>query len=104
MKTQTEFLDGSADARQASVVLEPSSRDHSPQREAAVTGGPPPSGPRLGKLLVIAVIFAVGAFALGYFPRARERAVVRHETRELSMLTVDFTSPAPAKASEPLAA
>lgn len=102
MNTQTDCLDGSADARQASVVLEPSSRDHPPQREAAAPGGPPPSAPRLGKMLVIAVIFAAGAFALGFFPRAKERAVVGHETRELSMVTVDFTSPAPAKASAPL--
>ena len=102
MKTQTEFLDGSADARQASVVLEPSSRDHPPQRETAAPGGPPPSGPRLGKMLILTAIIVLVAFAIGFFPRAKERAVVRHETRELSMVTVDVTTPAPAKASEPL--
>ncbi len=102
MKTQTDFLDGSADARQASVVLEPSPHEHPPQREAGRHSGPPPSGPRLGKILIIAVIVAAVAFALGFFPRAKERAVVRHETRELSMVTVEFTSPVTAKASEPL--
>jgi RND family efflux transporter MFP subunit len=51
---------------------------------------------------LIAVIFAAGAFAMGFFPRARERAVVRSETRELALLTVDVTSPAPAKAAPAL--
>ncbi len=102
MKTQTDYLDGSADARQASVVLEPSPRDHSPQREAAGHGGLPPSGPRLGKIWIVAAVVVAGAFAIGFLPRAKERAAVRHETRELSVVTVDVTTPAPAKASAPL--
>ena len=102
MKTQTDYLDGSADARQASVVLEPSPREHLPHRADAGPGGQPPSGPRLVKILIVVAIVALGAFAIGFVPRARERAVVRHETHELSMTTVDVTTPAPAKASAPL--
>jgi RND family efflux transporter MFP subunit len=102
MKTQSDYLDHSADARQASVVLEPSQLPESPKPETAKPDVPPPSGPRLGGLTLIALILAAGAFALGYFPRSREHAVVKNETRDLAMLTVEVTSPAPAKAAPPL--
>ncbi|MEO6742718.1 MAG: efflux RND transporter periplasmic adaptor subunit [Chthoniobacteraceae bacterium] len=102
MKRQTDYLDGSADARQASVVLEPSPRSETPKHGPALHDGPPPSAPRLSGLVIAAIILAVGAFALGYFPRSRERAVVKRETSELALLTVDATSPAPAKAADPL--
>ena len=102
MTTRRVELDHLADERQASVVLEPSQQSESPHRESATPNAMPPSGPRLGGLFFIALILAAGAFALGYFPRSRERAAVKSETRELAMLTVDVTSPAPAKAAPPL--
>ncbi|MEO6785117.1 MAG: efflux RND transporter periplasmic adaptor subunit [Chthoniobacteraceae bacterium] len=102
MNSQSDYLDRSADARQASVVLEPSQLPESQQDATATPHGPKPPGPRLGWLFVAALIFAAGAFALGYFPRARERAVVKSETRELAVPTVDFTTPTPAKAAAPL--
>ena len=102
MKPLPDSLDGSADARQASIVLEPSPRSDSPQRQPAAHEGPPVQGPRLGGLFYAALILAAGAFALGYFPRSRERAVVKRETRDLAMLTVDVTSPVPGKAAPPL--
>ena len=102
MNPQTDYLDGSVAARQAPGVLEPSPRPETPKREAATHGGQPPSDSRLSGLVIAAIILAVGAFALGYFPRSRERAVVKRETHELALLTVDVTSPAPAKAAAPL--
>ena len=102
MKPLPDSLDGSADARQASIVLEPSQRSDSPQRQPAAHEGPPVQGPRLGGLFYAALILAAGAFALGYFPRSRERAVVKRETRDLAMLTVDVASPVPGKAAPPL--
>ena len=102
MKTHTDSLDAPAQSRQGSVVPEPSELPEPQQRDVANTGGPQSSGPRLGGLFFIAVIFAAGAFALGFFPRSRERAVVKSETRELALLTVDVTSPAPSKAALPL--
>jgi len=82
-------------------VLESPDTPASPKSEAA-TGGPQPAGPRIGGLLFAALILAAGAFALGYFPRSRERTAVKNETRELAMLTVDVTSPAPAPAAPPI--
>jgi RND family efflux transporter MFP subunit len=101
MNTHTDSLDAPIRARQGSEVLESAETSASPKSEAA-TGGPQPAAPRLGGLVFAAVILAAGAFALGYFPRSRERAVVKNETRELAMLTVDVTSPAPAPAAPPL--
>jgi len=102
MKSNTEFLDAPAHSREGSVVPEPSELHDSPQRPQPAAGGPNPSGPRHGGLFWIALLFAAGAFALGFFPRSRERAVVRNETRELAVPTVDVTSPEPAKAAPPL--
>ena len=102
MKTQTDSLDAPLRSRLGSAVLESPEIPEPPQREAAAAGGPQPAGPRIGGLIVVALILAAGAFALGYFPRARERATVKSETRELAMLTVDVTSPAPAKAAPAL--
>ena len=102
MKTHTDYLDVPAHSREGGIVLEPSERPDSPQHPAPATADPKPSGPRLGKLFFTAVIFALGAFALGFFPRSRERAVVRNETRELAVPTVDVTSPEPSKAAPPL--
>jgi RND family efflux transporter MFP subunit len=67
-----------------------------------MTQGPTPAGPRLGRLFLVALILAAIAFAIGFFPRAKERATVKDETHELALATVDVTSPAPAKASPPL--
>ena len=102
MKPHTDSLDAPAQSRQGSVVLEPSEIPESPQRQAPAADEPKPSGPRLGGLFFIALIFAAGAFALGFFPRSRERAVVKSETRELALPTVDVASPAPAKAAPAL--
>ena len=102
MKSHPDYLDGSAHSREGSVVLEPSDLPDSPPRHAPATSDPKPSGPRLGGLFFAALILAAGAFALGYFPRSRERAVVKSETRELAVPTVDVTSPEPAKAPPPL--
>jgi RND family efflux transporter MFP subunit len=101
MNPHTDSLDAPIRSRQGSDVLESPDTPATPQREAAA-GNPQPAAPRLGGLVVAALILAAGAFALGYFPRARERAMVKNETRELAMLTVDVTSPAPAPAASPL--
>ena len=102
MNTHTDSLDAPVQSRQGPAVIEPSELPDPPKRDPAAASSPNSSGPRLGWLFFSALILAAGAFALGYFPRSRERAVVKNETRELAMLTVDVTSPAPAKAAPPL--
>ena len=102
MKSHPDYLDGSAHSREGPIVLEPSELPDAPQRHAPATSDSKPSGPRLSGLFFAALILAAGAFALGYFPRSRERAVVKSETRELAVPTVDVTSPEPAKAAPPL--
>ena len=102
MKTDTDYLDDPALARDGSVVQEPSQLPDPSQRDTAMRRGAKPPPPRSNRLFYSALLFAFGAFALGYFPRSRERAVVKNETRELALLTVDVTSPAPAKAPPPL--
>ena len=102
MKSPTDCLDVPAQSRQGFVVPEPSEIPEAPPRPAPAASEPKPSGPRLGGLFFIALLFAAGAFALGFFPRSRERAVVKNETRELALMTVDVTSPAPAPAAPPL--
>ena len=102
MDSHTDSLDAPIHARQGSAVLKPTDIHGSPHGEAVPASESKPAAPRLGGLFVIALILAAGAFALGYFPRARERAVVRNETRDLAMLTVDVTSPMPAQAAPPL--
>ncbi len=102
MNPRSEYLDGPAHSRQGSGVLEPPELPQTPQRDAAPVQEPQPQGPRLVWLFLAALCFAAGAFALGYFPRVRERAVVKSESHELAVITVDVTSPAPAPAGAPL--
>ncbi len=102
MKADTDYLDAPVHSRHGSGVTEPSEISATPQRPQPAAGDSKPSGPRLGGLVWIALLFAIGAFALGFFPRARERAVVRNETRALAVPTVDVMSPEPAKAAAPL--
>ncbi len=102
MNARTESLDGPTGARLASGVPEPSEPAGASSHPHAATPGPKPSGPRLGRLLVIMLIVAGVAFAVGLIPRLKERATAKKETRELALRTVDITFPAPAKAAPPL--
>ncbi len=83
-------------------MLEPPEIPQKPQRDGAPVQEPQPQGPRLVWLFLAALCFAAGAFALGYFPRAREREAVKRETNELALMSVDVTSPGPAPAGAPL--
>jgi RND family efflux transporter MFP subunit len=102
MKSHSDSLDGSGHARLGSGVLDPTEPPQSSPQPAATTHGPKPAGSRLGLLFLIVLVLAAGAFAVGFIPRSKERAVVKNETRELSVPTVDVTSPAPGKAAAPL--
>jgi RND family efflux transporter MFP subunit len=102
MKPHTDFLDGSSHARLGSGVLDPLELPKSPPQPVAAVEDAKHSGPRLGWLLLAALILAAVAFAIGFFPRSKERAAVKNETRELAVPTVDVVFPAPGKASAPL--
>ena len=102
MDTRSDSPDRSANARLGSAVPDPSEIPAPPPRPAATLRGSEPSGPRSGKLGRIALIVVAVAFVIGLFPRLRQRAAVRNETRELAVPTVDVTAPAPAKAAPPL--
>ena len=104
MNTRTDYLDDPASARERARVSEPPQPSELSHRDAALRRGhgSRPPGFRPGRLFYGALIFVIVAFALGFFPRWRERSVVKRETRELAMLTVEVTSPAPAKAAPSL--
>jgi RND family efflux transporter MFP subunit len=102
MKPDSDSLDGSARSRQGSGVLDPSELPASPPPAVPPSHEPHPSGWRLGRLYRTGLILATLAFAIGFFPRAKERAAVKRETRGLAVPTVDVTSPAPAKAAPTL--
>ena len=102
MKTHSDSLDRSASARLDSAVLDPSEIPVPPPRPAANSRGPEPSGPRIGRLALIALIVVAVAFVIGLLPRLKQRATVRSETRELAVPTVEVTAPAPAQAAPPL--
>jgi membrane fusion protein, multidrug efflux system len=54
--------------------------------------------PRLGRLLLLALLILAAAFVIGIIPRLRQHAAVAAETRDLSIPSVTLVSPTPAKA------
>lgn len=63
---------------------------------------PRPNPPRLGRLLVTALVVLAVALVFGLIPRLRERHVVASDTKELIQPSVIVVSPTPAKAGSPL--
>ena len=102
MKSNIDALDASAAAREGGSLPIPSDAQKSPPGSPADHQEPAHAPRRLRWLFRAAVLLAAGAFAVGYFPRAKERAAVSRVTRELAVLTVAVTTPVPAKMSEPL--
>lgn len=96
MKTHTDLLDGSARGRESATVSDPADQPHPAHKADA----PPP--PRLGRVFFIVLLIAAAAFVFGWLPRAKERAVVKSDARELAIPTVQLIAPAPAKAAPPL--
>lgn len=100
MKSHTESLDDSMRARDGAAVSEPLKLPETSRSVFASRRNPArPPGFRPGRLFYAVLPVVIIAFAIGFFPRWRERVTVRDETRELAMLTVEVTSPAPAKAA-----
>jgi hypothetical protein len=62
----------------------------------------PANGPRVGRVVVVALLVVGAAFAFGLIPRLKQRAEVHADTRELALPTVSTVSPSPAKAGPPL--
>ena len=104
MNTRTDYLDDPAPARERARVSEPPQPSELSHSDAAMQrgDGSRPPGFRPGRLFYGALTFVIVAFAVGFFPRWRERSEVKRETLDLALLTVDVTSPAPGKAAPPL--
>lgn len=85
--------------RDNTAVLEPNDFPD-PMDSKKVTHNPPP---KFGRMVVITLIIAGVAFAVGLVPRMKGRAQIRHDAQELAAPTVAVISPQPAKPSEPLA-
>jgi RND family efflux transporter MFP subunit len=88
-----------AQHRDSTAVLEPNDFPD-PMDSKGVTHGPPP---KLGKMAMIALVIAGAAFVVGFVPRMKEHAQVKHDGQELAVPTVAVISPLPAKPSTPLA-
>lgn len=100
MNTHAESLDDNVRSREGAAVLDSSGLPEPAPRRA--NSRPPASGPRGGRLVLIALVIVAAAFAIGLVPRLRERAMVRSDTRELAIPTVAVTSPAPSPNAAPL--
>lgn len=77
------------------------SRDSSPTPHAS-PGSALEAPFRLGWLAVVVLAALAGAFAVGWFPRRRQREDLGRDTRELARLTVTLVTPSPGQPGGPL--
>src|SRR5436190_13121831 len=101
MNTDANCLPPPASAREGSPMLDSAGMPEPPSRAATVPDAKP-SGPRLGRLVIVAALIFAVLFAAGWIPRLRARNAVRADTRELAVPTVSLIAPVPAKAAPPL--
>lgn len=66
-------------------------------------GVAPATPPRLGRIVLIALVLFGIAFAVGLAPRLKDRAQIRQDAQELAAPTVAIISPQPSKPAAPLA-
>lgn len=99
MNSDAESMDDRSRSREGVVVVESAEPPSKPASDELTS---PANGPRVGRVVIIALLIVGAAFAFGLVPRLKQRAEVHADTRELALPTVSTVSPAPAKAGPPL--
>lgn len=100
MNSNTDCFQAAAPAPESSGERDTMPQErHQPHQSPGDHNAHPP---RVGLLLIVIVIAAVGAFAAGWFPRQRDKAQVETDAKTLALPTVAVTSPVQAKAAPAL--
>ena len=97
MDSNTDYLPAQAPAPEPAAGPKPAPSPD-PETDHGHEGPPP----RVGLLLFSAAAVAAIALAVGYFPRAHDRATVQSDAKVLALPTVAVANPQPAKAAPAL--
>jgi RND family efflux transporter MFP subunit len=99
MNSNAESMDAHSPSGEGAAVID---RVEGPVTAGSEEPTSPANGPRIGRVVVLALLVVGAALAFGFVPRLKQRAEVHADTSELALPTVSTVLPVPAKAGPPL--